>query len=79
MNDREREFLLFYEKYRIKDQVGYYTTRLDEFDRATGQGLFLSASILGFASGAGALAGTSIGWATGWAAVAAVLAYSRNR
>ena len=53
MNDREREFLLFYEKYRIKDQVGYYTTRLDEFDRATGQGLFLSASILGFASAVG--------------------------
>ena len=71
--DRDREFLLFYEKYRIKDQLGYYNMRLEEFDRATGQGLFLSATILGLASGAGALAGTTVGWANGWAAVAAIL------
>lgn len=73
MSERDREFLLFYEKYRIKDQVGYYNMRLEEFDRATGQGLFLSATILGLASGAGALAGTTVGWANGWAAVAAIL------
>ena len=73
MSERDREFLQFYEEYRIKDQVRYYNTRLEEFDRATGQGLFLSATILGLASGAGALAGTTVGWANGWAAVAAIL------
>lgn len=73
MSNRDREFLLFYEKYRIKDQVGYYTQRIEEFDRATSQGLFVSATILGFASGAGALAGTTVGWTSGWAAVAAIL------
>ena len=73
MSERNREFLRFYEEYRIKDQIRFYTGRLDEFDRATGQGLFVSATILGFASGAGALAGTTLGWARGWAAVAAIL------
>ena len=73
MSERNREFLRFYEKHRIKDQLGFYTRRLEQFDRATGQGLFLSATILGFASGAGALAGTTLGWANGWAAVAAIL------
>ena len=56
MSERNREFLRFYEEHRIKDQLGFYTRRLEQFDRATGQGLFLSATILGFASGAGALA-----------------------
>src|SRR5262249_7710198 len=73
MSERDREFLRFYEPHRIKDQLSFYTQRLDEFDRATGQGLFLSATILGFASGAGALAGTTLQWAKGWAAVAAIL------
>ena len=73
MSERNREFLRFYEEHRIKDQLGFYTRRLEQFDRATGQGLFLSATILGFASGAGALAGTTLGWANGWAAVAAIL------
>jgi SMODS and SLOG-associating 2TM effector domain 1 len=73
MSERDREFLLFYEKYRLKDQVSYYNSRLEDFDGATGQGLFLSATILGLASAAGALAGTTVGWANGWAAVAAIL------
>lgn len=73
MSERDREFLRFYDQHRIKDQLSFYTQRLDEFDRATGQGLFLSATILGFASGAGALAGTTLHWAQGWAAVAAIL------
>jgi SMODS and SLOG-associating 2TM effector domain 1 len=73
MSERNQDFLRFYEQYRIRDQITFYTGRLDEFDRATGQGLFVSATILGFASGAGALAGTTLGWARGWAAVAAIL------
>jgi hypothetical protein len=74
MSERSKELLQFYEENRIKDQLKFYTRRLDQFDRATGQGLFISATILGFASAAGALAGTTLGWAKGWAAVAAILA-----
>ncbi len=74
MSERNKELLRFYEEQRIKDQLGFYTRRLAQFDRATGQGLFISATILGFASAAGALAGTTLGWAKGWAAVAAILA-----
>jgi hypothetical protein len=74
MSDRNSELLRFYEKSRIKDQLTFYNDRLEQFDRATGQGLFISAATLGLASAAGALAGTTLGWARGWAAVAAVLA-----
>jgi SMODS and SLOG-associating 2TM effector domain 1 len=74
MSERGKELLRFYDEKRIKDQLGFYTGRLEHFDRATGQGLFISATILGFASAAGALAGTTVGWAKGWAAVAAILA-----
>lgn len=73
MSTRDEEFLKFYGKHRVQDQLTFYGRRLDQFDRATGQGLFISATILGFASGAGALAGTATGWAKGWAAVAAIL------
>lgn len=74
MSERGKELLRFYEDKRIRDQLGFYTGRLEQFDRATGQGLFISATILGFASAAGALAGTTVGWAKEWAAVAAILA-----
>lgn len=73
MSERNSEFLRFYTEHRIQDQLRFYRSRLDQFDQATGQGLFISATILGFASGAGALAGTATGWAAGWAAVAAIL------
>jgi SMODS and SLOG-associating 2TM effector domain 1 len=73
MSERNAEFLRFYTEHRIQDQLRFYRSRLDQFDQATGQGLFISATILGFASGAGALAGTATGWAAGWAAVAAIL------
>jgi hypothetical protein len=73
VSERNAEFLRFYQEGRIEGQVRFYRSRLDQFDRATGQSLFISAAILGFASGAGALAGTATGWASGWAAVAAIL------
>lgn len=73
MSERNAEFLRFYREHRVEDQLRFYRGRLDQFDRATGQSLFISAAILGFASGAGALAGTATGWASGWAAVAAIL------
>lgn len=74
MTERDSELLRFYEESRVEDQLNFYTGRLEQFDRATGQGLFISATILGFASAAGALAGTTLRWANGWAAVAAILA-----
>jgi SMODS and SLOG-associating 2TM effector domain 1 len=73
VSGRSSELLRFYERHRIDDQLGFYVSRRDQFDRATGQGLALSAMLLGFASAAGALAGTALGWAEAWSAVAAIL------
>jgi hypothetical protein len=73
MSQRERELLLFYRKHRIGDQLLFYRTRSELFDRATGQALALSAMLLGFASAAGALAGTNVGWTQGWSALATIL------
>lgn len=73
MSDRNSELLQFYKQHRIDDQLTYYTSRVEQFDRATGQGLAVSAMLLGFASAAGALAGTALAWAQGWSATAAIL------
>ena len=42
--------LAFYRKQRITDQLGFYTSRQDQFERATGQALAISATLLGFAT-----------------------------
>src|SRR5215469_12414670 len=73
MSDRAADLLRFYEKHRIDDQLKFYADRRDQFDRATGQALAVSAMLLGFAAAAGALAGTAVGWVEGWSAVAAIL------
>jgi SMODS and SLOG-associating 2TM effector domain 1 len=73
MSERNKELLRFYEANRINDQMTFYSSRRAQFDRATGQGLALSAVLLGFATAAGALAGTATGWAVGWSAVATIL------
>jgi hypothetical protein len=65
--------LRFYGQHRINDQLRFYTSRREQFDRATGQALAISAMLLGFASAAGALAGTALGWVKGWSALAAIL------
>jgi hypothetical protein len=70
---RGRELLRFYEQNRIADQLRFYNNRREQFDRATGQGLAISATLLGFSSAAGALAGTALGWHEGWSALAAIL------
>jgi hypothetical protein len=74
VNGRSGDLLRFYQRNRIDDQLRFYSSRKDLFDRATGQGLALSAVLLGFSTAAGALAGTAVGWAKGWSAVAAILA-----
>lgn len=73
MSERNRELLRFYRQHRIGDQLGFYASRREQFDRATGQGLAISAMLLGLASAAGALAGTALGWARVWSALAAIL------
>jgi hypothetical protein len=73
VSGRTGDLLRFYERNRIEDQLNFYTSRKDQFDQAIGQGLAVSAMLLGFASAAGALAGTALAWAQGWSAVAAIL------
>ena len=73
MSERDQEFLKFYQKHRIEDQLRFYRERRDLFDRATGQGLAISATLLGFAAAVSALAGTTVGWVKVWSALAAIL------
>jgi hypothetical protein len=73
VSQRSRELLAFYRKQRITDQLGFYTSRQEQFERAAGQALAISATLLGFASAASALAGTALGWAKVWSALAAIL------
>lgn len=73
MSERNSELLRFYTVNRIDDQMRFYTSRRTVFERATGQGLAVSAVLLGFATAAGALAGTTVGWAEGWSAIATIL------
>jgi hypothetical protein len=73
VSERSRELLRFYRRYRIKDQLSFYTTRRELFERANGQALAVSATLLGFASAASALAGADFGWAAGWSALATIL------
>jgi type IV secretory pathway VirB6-like protein len=73
VSNRSSDLARFYQQKRIDDQLGYYTSRRDQFDQATGQGLAISAILLGFSSAAGALAGTALGWGRWWSALAAIL------
>jgi hypothetical protein len=73
MNDRGRQLLEFYERHRIDDQLTFYRARRDQFDRATGQVMAVSATLLGFASAVAAIAGADVGWTPLWAALAAIL------
>jgi hypothetical protein len=73
MSQRNHDLLKFYTACRINDQVDFYSSRSALFDRATSQGLAVSAVLLGFSTAAAALAGTAAGWATGWSAIATIL------
>lgn len=73
MSERSSELLRFYRRHRIDDQLRFYTGRQEQFDRAAGQALALSATLLGFASAAGALAGAALGWGELWSAAATIL------
>lgn len=73
MTERNQDLLKFYQKHRVEGQLRFYASRRDLFERATGQGLAISAMLLGFASAASALAGTTVGWAKAWSALAAIL------
>lgn len=73
MSEHSSQFLGYYRKYRVDDQLKFYASRRDQFDRATGQGLAVSAMLLGLASAVGALAGTHVGWIEVWSAASAIL------
>ena len=73
MSDRADELSRFYREHRIVDQLSFYTRRRTQFDRAAGQAMALSATLLGFATAAGALAGTAVGPTWLWSVLAAVL------
>ena len=73
MRDRADELVLFYREHRIVDQLDFYTRRRTQFDRAAGQAMALSAILLGFATAAGALAGTEVGPVWLWSILATVL------
>ncbi|HET7486942.1 MAG TPA: SLATT domain-containing protein [Acidimicrobiales bacterium] len=73
MSARDDELRAFYTKYRIDDQLSFYTARRAECDRAAGQALAVSAVLLSLSSAASALGGVSSGWTTWWTALAAIL------
>lgn len=73
VQQRNQDLLKFYQQARIEDQLKFYRDRRDLFDRATGQGLAISATLLGFAAAVSALAGTTVGWVKVWSALAAIL------
>jgi hypothetical protein len=73
MSQRNHDLLKFYAACRVDDQVDFYERRSALFDRATSQGLAVSAVLLGFSTAAAALAGTAVAWATGWSAIATIL------
>lgn len=73
MTERDAQLLAFYQRERIEDQLRYYRDRRDQFDRAVGQALALSAMLLGFSSAVGALAGADSGWTGLWTTLATVL------
>ena len=70
---REQELLAFYRQYRIDDQLTFYRDRRQQFDRATGQALAVSATLFGLSSAVSALAGADQGWTALWAALAVIL------
>ncbi len=73
MSEWSSDLQKFYGKHRIEDQLNFYTQRRELFNCATGQGLAVSAVLLGFASAVSALAGATLGWGQVWSALAAVL------
>lgn len=60
-SERPAELLAFYREHRVDDQVRFYARRQSLYERATGQAAVLSATLLGFATAAAALAGTPFG------------------
>jgi type IV secretory pathway VirB6-like protein len=73
VSERGKELLQFYRRRRIDDQLGFYTSRREQFELASGQALAVSAMLLGFASAASALAGTGLSSAPVWSALATIL------
>jgi len=73
MTDRTEQVLALYQVHRVEDQLRFYRSRCELFDRATGQAAVVSAVLLGLSAAASALAGASTGNPHLWTALAAIL------
>lgn len=73
MTSREAQFLAVYRAARVDDQVRYYRGRREQFERAHGQILALSALLLGLSSTVALLAGVSVSGQEVFAILAAIL------
>lgn len=73
MTDRSAQVLALYQVHRVEDQLRFYRSRRELFDRATGQAAVVSAVLLGLSAAVSALAGASTGNPQLWTALAAIL------
>jgi hypothetical protein len=70
-DERQRQFLAVYERWRAADQLRWYTARLDEFTRARAQAITLTGVLLILTTTASALAAAdAAGQRTMWAVLA---------
>lgn len=72
MSEREHELLALYAERRLRDQLGYYQERRDEYQRASGQLALLTAALVALGGVAGVLsAAGALGDPGTWAVLAA--------
>jgi hypothetical protein len=73
VTDRTAQVLALYQVQRVDDQLRFYRSRCELFERATGQAAVVSAVLLGLTAAVSALAGASTGNPELWTALAAIL------
>jgi len=73
MNERNKEFLAFYQQYRYQDQQKFYESRLEEFEAARDQAITLTVSFMALAAVSAVLASADVaGLKALWAVLAVV-------
>ena len=74
MMDRQKQFIEFYQRHRVEDQLNYYHSRRKEFEAAQLQTSWLAGVVMILASGFAFLSASSIGPVpTLWRVLAAAL------
>lgn len=61
MTDRDAQFLALYQACRCADQQAFYQRRLQEFDRAQAQVIYVTGSLLGLSTVVAVLASANFG------------------